>query len=677
MNLNERTFGIEIEMCNVDRQKVTLPKGYTWSQDEKIFNTNAKVSKRYGGEVNTPPLHLCQKDRLELKSVYSSLVDAGGKLKWSIDTHVHIYAGDLELEHLKNIFYFLYHCYRYIKQYCHISDWDEKVFNAQPIVTEEHYKKVKSAKTFNELESVFANQSNKHYLRLAINIASVFVRGTIEFRCFHATDNFSLVENCVLASYRMFLYAVSHSEMYFKEISSYNDFIAKVKLPSETPPLLVPLIYQGNPYDPKGCFLAYPIKGNAKLKKILLDQGMKDVCVVGDLDYTFAFSLYKHVNVSVYSQNLLTHLLYLLATGKKVIRYNSELDWLNQYVTEDAIRQVTLAMFVVKIRNYIGLKNDYCVTMLESYKDDISKSISKMEAAANKLVSFFNVIEYHFGTLDDALCEKDSILYQFGHDKHSNSAYHTFKKHSDFDLEVNIKDVDYYDLVERIPENVTFYMFSSSPFLSNMNKVAILYNGGAKNYETTLYTNKKEIITKACLESKQAQVASINIPPSDLVINDASKLRIISIRPSQLFQLQKRFIRKVDKITKSVFSYAVMYDEYTLGGFGFAFPRGEFADLWQLSDFCTNNDIPRLSKFILLCIKSQIVQRDLSRRIGFLCKKVITYVYTSNPVSMKYRGEYKKDKDLSQPMRLAYITELGKYGSNEDILLRYNKILKV
>lgn len=58
-DIKNRTFGIEIEMCNLERAKVTLPEGYSWSKEESIDNTDCSSNKQFGGEVNTPPLHLC------------------------------------------------------------------------------------------------------------------------------------------------------------------------------------------------------------------------------------------------------------------------------------------------------------------------------------------------------------------------------------------------------------------------------------------------------------------------------------------------------------------------------------------------------------------------------------------------------------------------------------------
>ena len=79
-DIRNRTFGIEIEMCNLERAKVTLPEGYSWSKEESIDNTDCSSNKQFGGEVNTPPLHLCcLKELHDLRSVYESMVagDAG------------------------------------------------------------------------------------------------------------------------------------------------------------------------------------------------------------------------------------------------------------------------------------------------------------------------------------------------------------------------------------------------------------------------------------------------------------------------------------------------------------------------------------------------------------------------------------------------------------------------
>ena len=169
-----RTFGIEIEMCNLDRSKVFLPEGYSWSKDEEIVNTDGSSNKKFGGEINTPPLRLCMKDLHDLKSVYQSMVGAGGKTKWTTYTHVHIYVADLSVEQVKKVFLFFYICYPYFKRYAKISQWDEMVPILMPPPTEKYYNGVLNAQTFNDIRELFTNQSKKGFIRHAVNISALF-----------------------------------------------------------------------------------------------------------------------------------------------------------------------------------------------------------------------------------------------------------------------------------------------------------------------------------------------------------------------------------------------------------------------------------------------------------------------------------------------------------------------
>ena len=142
------------------------------------------------------------------------------------------------------------------------------------------------------------------------------------------------------------------------------------------------------------------------------------------------------------------------------------------------------------------------------------------------------------------------------------------------------------------------------------------------------------------------------------------------------YNLQKKYIRKVDKTSHCTYAFVVMYDQYTLGGFGFTLPQHHGYDLFQLTDFCTNNAIPRLSKLILFCIQSGNVQKELSRRMHKLCQKVISCAYTHKPVSMKYRGVYTKVKEHCTSSYLAYSGELGLYAGSKEVIDRYQKLLR-
>lgn len=671
-DIRNRTFGIEIEMCNLERAKVTLPEGYSWSKEESIDNTDCSSNKQFGGEVNTPPLHLCcLKELHDLRSVYESMVAAGGKIKWSIDTHVHIYVGDLSVDQLKKVYLFFYVCYPYFKRYAKISDWDENIFNAKPIPTEKYFEGVKNAQTFDELQTLFTNQSKKGFIRHAVNISAYFKTKTIEFRTFHATDDFYRAMNCVYSAYRIFYYAISHELEDYQSITSYKQFCEVTGLKYDTPDELCPLLYQGNPYSAIEAFMTMPLPYNSEMVSALYDavkaNGHKEICIVNGFMYYYELFFLDKVEVSIYCQDAYCYLLYMLANGKTSLTYKDKLAWLEDYNNPTPSRQLALALYAVKLQKYFMSESARNSAIFEALKIKARESIEKTEEANERLMRLLTTCDFHVGTLEEAIKNKKVIFFNYGRiEKKQKRAFKLISENSDLKLDFSVARNDYYNLVESIPSDSYFYYFSNSPYLRNLNKIAMWNNssGERRSAGRFLYCNKPTAQNNASTSYSSYRIECNEIvPPDDLEITDANKLKIERVDTSLLHCLQKKYIKKVDQCSVCKFAFVVKYDKYTLGGFGFALPQYNGYDLFQLTDFCTNNAIPRLSKLILYCIQSVGVQRYLSRRMRKLCEKVISLAYTHKPVSMKYRGVYKKVKEHCTSSYLAYEGILGIYGS--------------
>lgn len=684
-DIQDRTFGIEIEMCNLERSKVSLPEGYSWSKDEQIYNTDGSTNKSFGGEVNTPPLHICcLKDLHDLRSVYESMVVAGGKIKWSIDTHVHIYAGDLSADQIKKVFLFFYVCYPYFKKYAHISDWDELVFNAQPVPTEKYFEGVKNAQTFDELQNLFTNQSKKGFIRHAVNISAYFKTKTIEFRTFHATDDFYRAMNCVYSAYRIFYYAISHELEDYQSITSYQQFCEVTGLKYDVPNELCPLLYQGNPYSAIETFMTAPLAYNSEMVSALHDavitNGHKEICIVNGFMYYYELFFLDKVEVSIYCQDAYCYLLYMLANGKTSLTYKDKLAWLEDYNNPTPSRQLALALYAVKLQKYFMSESARNSAVFEALKIKARESIEKTEEANERLMRLLTTCDFHVGTLEEAIKNKKVIFFNFGRmEKKQKRAFKLISENSDLKLDFSVESNDYYNLVESIPSDSYFYYFSNSPYLRNLHKIAMWNNssGERRSAGRFLYCNKPTAQNNASTSYSSYRIECNEIvPPDDLEITDASKLMIERVTPPLLHCLQKKYIKKVDQCSVCQFAFVVKYDKYTLGGFGFTLPQHKGYDLFQLTDFCTNNAIPRLSKLILYCIQSVGVQRYLSRRMRKLCEKVISCAYTHKPVSMKYRGVYKKVKEHCTSSYLAYEGILGIYPTNKEIIEKYQKSLK-
>lgn len=684
-DIQDRTFGIEIEMCNLERSKVSLPEGYSWSKDEQIYNTDGSTNKSFGGEVNTPPLHICcLKELHDLRSVYESMVVAGGKIKWSIDTHVHIYAGDLSVDQIKKVFLFFYVCYPYFKKYAHISDWDELVFNAQPVPTEKYFEGVKNAQTFDELQNLFTNQSKKGFIRHAVNISAYFKTKTIEFRTFHATDDFYRAMNCVYSAYRIFYYAISHELEDYQSITSYQQFCEVTGLKYDVPNELCPLLYQGNPYSAIETFMTAPLSYNSEMVSALHDavitNGHKEICIVNGFMFYYELFFLDKVEVSIYCQDAYCYLLYMLANGKTSLTYKDKLAWLEDYNNPTPSRQLALALYAVKLQKYFMSESARNSAVFEALKIKARESIEKTEEANERLMRLLTTCDFHVGTLEEAIKNKKVIFFNFGRmEKKQKRAFKLISENSDLKLDFSVESNDYYNLVESIPSDSYFYYFSNSPYLRNLHKIAMWNNssGERRSAGRFLYCNKPTAQNNASTSYSSYRIECNEIvPPDDLEITDASKLIIERVNPPLLHCLQKKYIKKVDQCSVCQFAFVVKYDKYTLGGFGFTLPQHKGYDLFQLTDFCTNNAIPRLSKLILYCIQSVGVQRYLSRRMRKLCEKVISCAYTHKPVSMKYRGVYKKVKEHCTSSYLAYEGILGIYPTNKEIIEKYQKSLK-
>ena len=688
MNISEdiktRTFGVEIEMCNLDRQLVSLPDGYSWSKEEDIVNTDGSENKRYGGEVNTPPLHLCSmKDLHELRGVYESMVKAGGVIKWSIDTHVHIYVGDLELEQIKKVFLFLCVCYPYIKRYVSMSEWQEIAFHSKPIPTDKYFYGVINAKSFEELKDLFTNQSKKGFIRHAINISAFFKTKTIEFRTYHATTDFYMAMNCVYASYRIFYYALSHDLDDYKSISSYEQFREVTKLKYDMPPELTPLLYQGNPYSAIETFQTKSLPYNSRQASALWDaikqNGHKELCIVNGFMYYYELFFKDKLKISIYAQDPYCYLLYMIANEKIALKYKNKLSWLEDYNNDSVQRQMALALYAERLQKYFMSDSARNSAIFESLRLKAKESIEKTEQSCERLIQMLTKCEYHIGTLQDAIASKSVIFFNYGKDKTQKRTFKLISENSDLELDFNVKRNDYYELVETLPKDTFFYYISNSPYLTNMHKLAMFNSSNGERWSAGryLYCNKpcQNNQVSTSYKSNHIEVNEV-VPPDDLVIDRAGSLKIMRVSPDYMLCLQKKYIRKVDTVSHCTYAFVVMYDNYTLGGFGFTLPQHKGYDLFQLTDFCTNNNIPRLSKLILFCIQTAEVQKELSRRMHKLCEKVISCAYTHKPVSMKYRGVYTKVKEHCTSSYLAYEGQLGKYQSNKEVIEKYQKMLK-
>lgn len=480
----------------------------------------------------------------------------------------------------------------------------------------------------------------------------------------------------------MFYYAISHTEDDFKKIRTYEDFVNVVNLPEPTPKAKIPLLFQGNPYNLKSTYVTAPLSYNSKQASALYESvksfNLNQICIVNGFWYYYELFFLDKVKVVIYSQDAYCHLLYMIANGNITLKYDGKLSWLEDYNNDSVERQMALALYAGKLQKTFmsdSARND---AIFEALKIKAKESIEKTEKSCEKLIRLLTTCEYHVGTLQDAIRNEKVVFFNYGVDKQQKRTFKLISENSDLEMDFTVNRNDYYDLVESVPDDSVFFYFSESPYLDNMYKLAMWdsSSGERRSAGRFLYCNKKSLSNHAntSYKSNHIEVNEV-VPPDDLVIDNPNSLRIERVSSEYLHCLQKKYIKKVDQVGYCTYSFVVMYEKYTLGGFGFTLPQHKGYDLFQLTDFSTNNNIPRLAKLILLCIQTGGVQKELSRRMHKLCEKVISLAYTHKPVSMKYRGIYTKVKEHCSSTYLAYEGELGKIATNKEVIERYKKML--
>lgn len=670
MRILERTFGLEIEIVDVDKKSVELPVGFDWSVEEVVHNTDGSrgtFSSARGGEINSPPLLLSCGTRIKLKNLYKSIVDNGGKVTRELSIQPHIYIGDLELEKVKNIFYLLYYTANYIDEVCEVSKLSKfNIFTPSPTI--EDYNKVKRAASFDNLKSAFENSTNKGFVRHIVNISSYFKTKTVEFRPFWGTTDYDTAMNCVLFSYRFVDYALNHTEEDFKNIKSIEDFKAKLKVRNKLPAEINPLLFYGNPLSTKEALAAKKIDMTAALVKYFLDKTPEQIALVNPSSYLLELKSYKTKKITIYNTDEFNHIIYSIIKNGLKIEYTEEVKFIQQYNGEEPIKQLACLLFFEKAKKFIarGNNSEFAKANMDACILGSQKSIEKAMVLSQKLISMLETVEYKNENLNDAIRDNENVFFQFDNYSRNRTTVALLRKNSNYQETFSRKKTQYFEVESNLPENTTLSMVSQNPYL-NLHKHAQV---GSIYYYSSEEPKTAKIIRKA----KKEESIVFNEPPDDLDINDVQKLKIVSV-PSTTYRIaQRNYIAKVHKISLARNCYFVMYENYLIGGFGFDVPKNMDYDIWLLSDFATNNKIPRISKLILLCINSKALKTSISRKMSETMQTCYTKVYTQSPVSMKYRGIF--TKRLKEKFFLMYDTILGTSGTMKEVIEKYQQYKK-
>lgn len=662
LKIEDRTFGLELEFCDLKKDEVVLPEGYGWDKEERsLVNTDGtKVTPtgKIGGEINTRPYKTTLKDIRELRNFIKHCKDKDGKLLWVTGFDLHLYIGDLGLEELKKIFLLGYKMSPFINDVFEHPKWFE-VMHLVPVPTYKFAEEVKKAETLEQFKNVFANQTSKGHYRFQVNVMPYFKTKTLEYRFFNASFNFRNTLEQIKFAYSFLDYALTKDSEEIDKIKTKEDFIKafgiKRKFDKAQPPLIFAESHLENTRQISNAFGL-----SRRLMSVVKQATRKEIVTVNPYYYEVEIGLYKHKDIHIKNNSEFNHILYQIAKNGLTIEYKDHYEVLNKYKNGTIENELIMFLIFHRIHKY-NIDTEYGEKEFKAYIDAIDKSIEKIRVFAKELIDMFDNVVYDIGGINEALEEDRDIVFLQEKNSKTNSTVTALKKHTDYD-EVFIKrKVNYYEIDKKIKKNL--FVASRNEFLP--------YTKIAKDMDVILYSTQKSYLGIRHVVEK-AYNPTVDIPPDDYNITDKTKIKVQEVKPTFFSILQNRFVKKVSKFTQPRICYIVTADKYILGAFGFDYSKDSNYSLFLLSDFCTNNNIRLLSKFILFIIRTKEVKKLVERKLVEKVNNGYTKVYTARPVSMKYRGAFKKVK-LHNKKYLVYEFTFGDIESIKDAVMEYIK----
>jgi len=638
LKILDRTFGLELEFGNVKKEEVDLPAGYGWSPDERsIVNSNSKKATPtgdFGGELNTRPLKPSLSDVREVKSVIRKCLNVDGVLMWNTGFDGHIYIGDLELDDLKKIFALGFYVSPLLNKMFKLGEWFN-VPHLVPTPTFEFLDKVNEAQSIDALRNVFANSSNVGHFRFQINLMSFYKTGTLEFRIFNCSENFRDTLETIKFMYSFLDYALTKKIEDFQAIETEEDFVREFNITREFADKTPPLIFAESHHEATRN-ISKGFSPSRKIISAIINDTAEKLIIVNPFYYQTELSLYKAKHLTVYNNSEFNNVVYLISKGELTIDYENHFEILGEY--KDGTRETELSLFFVfaRIQKY-DVNTEYGINEYLSYTSKIEESLEKMKPNSEEIITLLATAKYKVGTLKDAIqqanMEKADVVFQQEYNSKANSALTALKKHTSYSLEFKRAEMRYEKVKSSLKNSTKLLIVSKNDFLP--------YEKIARDLDVTLYSNQKSYLGVRQVMDETLNIC-ITTPEDDFEIKKKTKITIHEVKPNLFSALQVKFVKKVAKFTQPKICYTVNSGDIVLGAFGFDYSKDKGYSLWLLSDFCTNNNVPMLSKFILYVIKSREVKKMIERKLVNRVSKGYTKVYTTMPVSMKYRGAFKK-----------------------------------
>lgn len=393
--------------------------------------------------------------------------------------------------------------------------------------------------------------------------------------------------------------------------------------------------------------------------KLLLQDLMrgvkgKDVFIGCSGNYTTdkimsAMGYTVHSNdVSLYSK-LIADL--LLDTSTEVECINPELKNVFDTWEETKYKKLVQVMFALKVAQFYQRKNDYQEEMfnafIEQSKIYYDNTIKKLEKGALD----FYIQSFYYGDFLDFLKMKRGKgvgisfppTYKGGYEKLFSYVEESFKyEHASYNIfDPKEGGAVFKELLDN-DENIIYsdrYFNILEGYL--VGKIRLGSNKNPLFAYSSLQTNNHYYIER----DKCVKPSHIHILPVDYQFTTDTVITVRQCAVNDVNYYKAFYMaNKVNYTTGGDFGLVFMADGMAFGFTSFSKQLSTLSKIFMQSDFVVNSETQRLSKLLIMLVKSHDVRRLIARKTYNYYDGVKTTVYTTSPVSMKYRGVFNLER---------------------------------
>jgi len=349
-------------------------------------------------------------------------------------------------------------------------------------------------------------------------------------------------------------------------------------------------------------------------------------------------------DVSLYSK-LISDI--LLGTDTPVKVKNQDLVPVFASWPETKYKKLIQVMFAIKVSKYAPQKNDFQRVFYDAYLRESGKYYETTVAKLEKGALDFQISSFSFCDFIEFLKNKKGTgvgisfppTYKAGYEKIFEFVEESFEyeraRYQMFDPK-NAGTI-FKGLLEE-DENV-FYSDRKWPEL--IDYLAGVVNLGQGKHDVYIYSSLKRRENYYFGKDPKQVHSNILIMPKEYEFSKKSEITMKLCSVDEINYFKAFYMaNKVNYTTGGDYGMAFYADGKAFGFASFSARLSTLEQMFIQSDFVVNSDTEKLSKLLIMLLKSNEVRHLLARKTATYYEGLKTTVYTDKPVSMKYRGVF-------------------------------------